>query len=216
MKRKFATTCVHVGSEPDSSTGAVVPPISLATTFAQKGLGSLNGVDESNSFGKGFEYSRTGNPTRGAFERAIAAVEYGKFGLAFSSGLAATNTILQSLRSGDHIVCIDDVYGGTQRLFRRVLAPHANLSFTFLDMSDPQTVADALTSKTKLIWVESPTNPTLKISDIKALAAVARAIDRQDLWLVVDNTFMSPYLQNPLLLGADIVLHSVTKYIGGH
>lgn len=213
---KFATVVVHAGNEPDPRTGAVVPPISLATTFAQKGLGQVNGVEDPNSFGKGYEYSRTGNPTRGAFERAIAAVEQGQYGIAFSSGLAATSAILQTLLSGDHVVCIDDVYGGTQRLFRRVAHPGSNLDFTFLDMSDPSKVKAAITPKTKLIWLESPTNPTLKITDIRAIADVIKETGRKDLWLVVDNTFMSPYLQNPLVLGADIVLHSVTKYIGGH
>jgi len=217
MKRKFATTVVHVGNEPDSVTGAVVPSISLATTFAQKGLGQLHGVDDPNSLGKGYEYSRTGNPTRGAFERAIAAVEQGRHGIAFASGLAATSAILQTLLSGDHVVCIDDVYGGTQRLFRRIAHPASNLDFTFLDMSDPMKVKAAITPKTKLIWLESPTNPTLKITDIRAIADVIKETGRQqDIWLVVDNTFMSPYLQNPLTLGANIVLHSVTKYIGGH
>ncbi len=155
----------------------------------------MNGADEPNSFGKGFEYSRTGNPTRGAFERAMAAVEHGQFGLAFASGLSATSTIIQTLQSGDHVICIDDVYGGTQRLFRRVANPNANLSFAFLDMSDPILIKTAITSKTKLIWVESPTNPTLKISDIRAIADVVSSVGRDDLWLVVDNTFMSPYLQ---------------------
>jgi cystathionine gamma-lyase len=180
-------------------------------------LGQLHGIDDPNSLGKGYEYSRTGNPTRGAFERAIAAVEQGRHGIAFASGLAATSAILQTLLSGDHVVCIDDVYGGTQRLFRRIAHPASNLDFTFLDMSDPMKVKAAITPKTKLIWLESPTNPTLKITDIRAIADVIKETGRQqDIWLVVDNTFMSPYLQNPLTLGANIVLHSVTKYIGGH
>jgi len=211
----FATVCVHAGSEPDAVTGAVVPPISLATTFAQASLGNLCGVDSPNSIGRGFEYSRTGNPTRGAFERAIAACEQGAYGLAFASGLAATNAIMSCLATHDEVICIDDVYGGTQRMFRQICAPNCGIKFTFMDFSDVSAVAAAVTSKTKLIWVESPTNPTLKISDIKALAAVARG-GGQDIWLVVDNTFMSPYLQTPLDLGAHVVLHSVTKYIGGH
>jgi len=167
-----------------------------------------------NSFGRGYEYSRTGNPTRGAFERAIATVEFANHGLAFSSGQAATSAVLQTLHAGDHVVCIDDVYGGTQRLFRQVLTDHALLTFTFLDMSNPNDVEKAITEKTKLLWLESPTNPTLKITDIAAISEITKKFP--NLWYVVDNTFMSPYLQNPLNLGADIVLHSVTKYIGGH
>ena len=194
----------------------MVPPISLATTFAQNGLGRISGVDYANSHGRGFEYSRTGNPTRGAFERVIAACEHGKYGLAFSSGLAATSALIYALKSGDHVICIDDVYGGTQRFFRRIVSPGANLSFSFMDFSDPELIAAAITPKTALVWLESPTNPTLKVSDIRAIADVVRRQGRSDLWLVVDNTFFSPYLQNPLDLGAHIVVHSVTKYIGGH
>ena len=151
----FATLAVHAGSEPDASTGAVVPPISLATTFSQIGLGQKHGIDDRNSFGKGFEYSRTGNPTRGSFERAIAAVERGTFGLAFASGLAATNAIIQTLKSGDHVICIDDVYGGTQRLFRQIVGPGSALSFTFIDMSNSN-LQDAITPATRLIWLEVP------------------------------------------------------------
>lgn len=212
----FATLAIHVGSEPDSSTGAVVVPISLATTYSQKGLGSLNGTQEANSFGKGFEYSRTGNPTRGAFERALAAVEHAKYGLAFASGLAATTAIIQTLNSGDHVICIDDVYGGTQRLFRRIVNPGSSLTFSFIDMSKPEEIIAAIQPNTKLVWIESPTNPTLKITDIRAVADALAKSPHGKITLVVDNTFMSPYLQNPLDLGADIVLHSVTKYIGGH
>jgi cystathionine gamma-lyase len=162
--KHFATLACHVGSEPDAVTGAVTAPISLATTFAQKGLGNLYGVDAANSLGKGFEYSRTGNPTRGAFERALAAVEHGAYGIAFASGLAATTAITQILKQGDHVVCIDDVYGGTQRYFRMIAAPLCGMEFTFIDMSDISAVAAAITEKTKLIWIESPTNPTLKIT----------------------------------------------------
>lgn len=211
---RFETLLVHAGQEPDSKSGAVVVPISLASTFAQNGVGQKNGLEDVNSFGRGYEYSRTGNPTRGSFERAIASVEYAKHGLAFSSGQAATAVICQTLNAGDHVICIDDVYGGTQRLFRRVLSDHANITFTFIDMADPILVQNAITPKTKLVWLESPTNPTLKITDIKAIGEITKQYE--DIWFVVDNTFMSPYLQNPLTLGADIVLHSVTKYIGGH
>lgn len=178
-KANFQTVAIHVGSEPDSRTGAVNVPISLATTFSQKGLGSLSGVDDANSLGKGYEYSRTGNPTRGAFERALAAVEHATHGIAFSSGLAATSSILQTLQHGDHAVCIDDVYGGTQRLFRRIATANMNMSFTFIDMSDPESIKKAITSKTKLVWVESPTNPTLKISDIAAIAKVVKSFGHE-------------------------------------
>ena len=212
----FATLAVHVGSEPDPRSGAVTVPISLATTFAQPGLGVLHGVDDNNSHGKGYEYSRTGNPTRGAFERALAAVERGKHGVAFASGLSATATLLHTLKTGDKVICIDDVYGGTQRLFRQIVGPGAGIEFEFMDMSSPASVAAAITLSTKMIWIETPTNPTLKVTDIKAVASAVRSTGRNDIWIVVDNTFMSPYLQNPLTLGATVVLHSVTKYIGGH
>ena len=212
--KHFATLAVHVGSEPDPITGAVTTPISLATTFAQKGLGNLHGRDDANSWNKGYEYSRTGNPTRGSFERAIAAVEHGKYAIAFASGMAATAAVIQCLNYGDHIVCIDDVYGGTQRYFRRIVNPMCNITFTFIDMADPETIKNAIQPNTKIVWLESPTNPTLKITDIKLVADIVKTFE--NVWLVVDNTFMSPYLQNPLDLGGDIVMHSVTKYIGGH
>ena len=214
--KHFATLAVHVGSEPDPVSGAVVVPISLATTFAQPQLGQLMGRDDRNSHGCGFEYSRTGNPTRGAFERALAAVEHGAHGLAFASGLSATAAIMHTLKTGDHVLCIDDVYGGTQRLFRQIVAPGSGVDFGFLDMSMPEQVVAALTANTKLVWIESPTNPTLKVTDIRAVSEAIRSAGRPDIWIVVDNTFMSPYLQQPLDLGATIVLHSVTKYIGGH
>jgi cystathionine gamma-lyase len=209
----FATVAVHAGSEPDARTGAVVPPISLATTFAQAGLGLPAGKEDPNSFGRGYEYSRTGNPTRGAFERAMAACERGKGAVAFASGLGAASAILTCLRAGDHVICIDDVYGGTQRLLRTVMGPLSNITTTFMDFSDPLKVAAAVTPKTALIWIETPTNPTLKVTDIQAIRT---AVTRHDIWIVVDNTFFTPYLQQPLRLGASIVLHSCTKYIGGH
>lgn len=212
---KFATLAVHAGSEPDSN-GAVVPAISLATTFAQIGLGLPAGKESLNSFGKGFEYSRTGNPTRGAFERAIAACERGKHAVAFASGLAAASAIVSCLRAGDHIICIDDVYGGTQRLLRDILSPLAGISTTFMDFSDPTKVLQQISSGTTLIWLETPTNPTLKVTDIRAISDAVNALGRNDIWIVVDNTFFTPYLQQPLTLGASIVLHSCTKYIGGH
>lgn len=230
-RQSFATLAIHVGSEPDRSTGAVVAPISLATTFAQAELGHPNGSQDPNSWGKGFEYSRTGNPTRGAFERAMAAVERGNYASAFckkpfyeiyvntinlfllASGIAAISAVLSLFSAGDHIVCIDDVYGGSQRLFRRLLTEHVKMEFTFVDMSDMRNITSACKPNTKLIWVESPTNPTLRITDIRAVAAIAK---EHKAIMVVDNTFFTPFFQNPLDLGADIVVHSVTKYIGGH
>ena len=212
----FATLAVHVGSEPDAVTGAVCVPISLATTFAQPQLGQLMGKEDANSWGRGYEYSRTGNPTRGAFERALAAVEHANYGIAFASGLSATATLMHTLKTGDHVVCIDDVYGGTQRIFRQVVAPNSGVDFTFIDMAEPAAVVAALTPTTRMIWIETPTNPTLKVTDIRAVTEAVRAGGRPDVWVVVDNTFMSPYLQQPLDLGATVVLHSVTKYIGGH
>jgi len=212
----FATLAIHVGSEPDPITGAVTVPISLATTFAQPQLGKLQGKGDANSHGAGYEYSRTGNPTRGAFERALAAVEHGKFCLAFASGLSATATLMHSLKTGDHVICIDDVYGGTQRIFRQIVGPGSGIDFTFTDMSVPSQVVSLIRPSTKMCWIESPTNPTLKITDIRSICDAVKTAGRPDIWVVVDNTFMSPYLQQPLDLGATVVLHSVTKYIGGH
>lgn len=199
----FATRAIHAGQAPEPSTGAVCVPISLGTTFVQ----------ESPGVHKGYDYSRSGNPTREAFETCVASIENAKYGLAFSSGSAATATIINMLKSGDHVVTVDDVYGGTQRFFRRVATPSMNMNFTFVDASKTELLAKAVTEKTKLVWLETPTNPTLKICDIKACAEVAHKVGAV---VVVDNTFMSPALQNPLDLGADIVVHSVTKYINGH
>lgn len=199
----FGTRAIHAGQDPDPRTGAVAVPISLATTFVQKSPGVHSG----------YEYSRSGNPTRTAFEECIASLENGKHGFGFASGLAAESTILHMLKAGDNIVCIDDVYGGTNRLFTRVLGPSMGLTTTFVDFTSEGALEAAITEKTKLIWLETPTNPTLKISDISAASAVAR---KHKIPLVVDNTFMSPYFQKPLDLGADIVMHSCTKYIGGH
>lgn len=216
-QQKFATLAVHVGSEPDSVTGAVVPPISLATTYAQAQLGQLAGVNDPNSCGMGYEYQRTGNPTRGAFERAVAAVENGKYGIAFSSGLGATTSIMMTLSTGDHVICIDDVYGGTQRMFRRVMEGQFGIKFTFMDLSDPDAIVAAIRPETKMLWMETPTNPTMKVTDVRQVAKAVKVMaNRPDIFIVTDNTFATPYLQNPLDLGADIVLHSVTKYIGGH
>jgi cystathionine gamma-lyase len=198
----FSTRAIHAGQAPDAATGAVVVPIYQTSTFAQQGVGKH----------RGYEYSRTRNPTRVALEQCIAALEGGKHGLAFASGMAAEATIMQLLKPGDHTLAVDDLYGGTYRLFRRVLEP-MGLSFSFVDGTDPKAVEKALTDRTRLVWLESPTNPLLKLVDIQAVSALAHA--RQAL-VVVDNTFMSPYFQRPLALGADIVVHSATKYLGGH
>ena len=198
----FGTKAIHAGQEPDPRTGAVMVPIFQTSTFAQKSPGEHTG----------YEYARTGNPTRTAYEACVAALENGKHALAFSSGLATIDTLLHTLQSGDHVICADDVYGGTYRLFSQVLT-RFGLEFTFMDLSDLQKVEAAITPKTKMLWIESPTNPMLKIFDIRGLATVAR---RKNVISVVDNTFMSPYFQRPLDLGADIVIHSVTKYMNGH
>ena len=198
----FSTRAVHAGQEPDRSTGAVVVPIYQTSTFAQEAVGKH----------RGYEYSRTGNPTRAALEQCIASLEGGAHGLAFASGMAAEAAIMQLLKPNDHTVAVDDLYGGTYRLFRRVLEP-MGLSFSFVDGSDLQAVERALTDRTRMVWVESPTNPLLKLVDIAAVSKLAHA---NKALVVVDNTFMSPYFQRPLSLGADIVVHSATKYLGGH
>jgi cystathionine beta-lyase/cystathionine gamma-synthase len=202
----------HENAPSGNPTGAVVVPISVATTFRQFSPGQPTAVDDLNSFGAGYEYSRTGNPTRGAFERAMISAEKGsRFAVAFASGSAATAAVVHCLQSGDHILCIDDVYGGTQRYFRRIVRPNMGIEIDFCDMST--VVALPFKPNTKLVWVESPTNPTLKVSDI---VAIAQTCKEKKCWLAVDNTFCSPYFQSPLELGADLAVHSVTKYIGGH
>jgi cystathionine gamma-lyase len=198
----FSTRAIHAGQEPDPTTGAVAVPIYQTSTYAQDAVGKH----------RGYEYSRTGNPTRAALETCIAALEGGAHGLAFASGMAGEAAVMQLLKPGDHTVAVDDLYGGTYRLFRRVLEP-MGLSFSFVDGSDLTAVEKSLTDRTRMVWVESPTNPLLKLVDIEAVSKLAHA--RQAL-LVVDNTFMSPYFQRPLSLGADIVVHSATKYLGGH
>ncbi|WP_199424859.1 cystathionine gamma-synthase [Actinotalea solisilvae] len=201
----FSTRAIHAGSEPDPTTGAVVPPIYQVSTYKQDGVGGLR---------NGYEYSRSANPTRTALEEALAAVEGGARAFAFSSGLAAEDTLLRAvLRPGDHVVVPDDAYGGTYRLVARVFGPWG-VDHTPVDLSDVDAVAAAIEpGRTKAVWVETPTNPLLGVSDIAALAALARAAGAV---LVVDNTFATPYLQQPLALGADVVVHSTTKYIGGH
>ncbi|OMC53063.1 cystathionine gamma-synthase [Mycobacterium sp. IS-836] len=200
----LATKAIHAGYRPDPATGAVNTPIYASSTFAQDGVGGLRG---------GFEYARTGNPTRSALEASLAAVEEGTFARAFSSGMAATDCALRAmLRPGDHVVIPNDAYGGTFRLIDKVFTPW-NVGYTPVALSDLDAVRDAITPTTRLVWVETPTNPLLSIADIAALADLGRQHSAK---VLVDNTFASPALQQPLTLGADVVLHSTTKYIGGH
>jgi cystathionine gamma-lyase len=183
----------------------------LATTFKQTQPGVPTEHEDPNSFGLGYEYSRTGNPTRGSFERAVAVAEKADYCVAFSSGSAATSAVIHCLEHGDHVLCIDDVYGGTQRYFRRIVTSTMGISFDFVDMTPVTNIP--FKENTRLLWVETPTNPTLKITDIQAVSVEAK---KKNCLLAVDNTFCSPYFQTPLELGADLVVHSVTKYIGGH
>ena len=199
---EFETKAIHEGQQSDPQTGAVIVPIYLTSTYEQQAIGQH----------KGYEYSRTGNPTRNALEEALASIENAKYGLAFASGLAATTTVLSLLKSGDHIVAGDDLYGGTYRLLERVVK-NWGVTTTYVDIDNLADFETAIQPNTKLIWIETPTNPLLKIVDIPALANIAR---KHNIVLVVDNTFASPYFQKPLDLGADIVVHSTTKYLGGH
>ncbi|MHB8631783.1 MAG: cystathionine gamma-synthase [Candidatus Limnocylindria bacterium] len=202
-KQSFETLAIHAGQEPELATGAVVVPIFQTSTFAQEAVGK----------DKGFDYARTANPTRKALETCLAALESGAWGLAFASGMAGEDAIAHLLNTGDHVVMGDDVYGGTYRLFKRVFEGHG-VSMTAVDMRDHRAVRRAIIKrKTRLLWIESPTNPMLKVIDIGAMAEIAH---RAKALAVVDNTFASPYLQQPLLLGADLVTHSTTKYLGGH
>ncbi len=198
----FDTRAIHVGQEPDPATGAVVVPIYQTSTYAQTDVGAT----------KGYDYSRTQNPTRAALEKCLASLEGCEYGLAFSSGMGAITTVLLLLRSGDHVLSCNDVYGGTYRLFRRVFEQYG-LQFTFVDMTDLDATARAFRPNTRLIWLETPTNPLMKVIDISAVANLAK---KANAWTAVDNTFASPYLQQPLALGADIVMHSTTKFLGGH
>jgi cystathionine gamma-synthase len=200
----FSTRAIHVGQEPDATTGSVIVPIHATSTFAQDGVGGTRG---------GYEYSRTGNPTRAALQECIASLEGGRHGFAFSSGMAATDVVLRALlRPGDHVVLPDDAYGGTFRLLDKVLRGWG-VDYTPVALSDLDAVRSALRPATKVVWCETPTNPLLRISDVAALAELAHGADAR---LAVDNTFASPYLQSPLRLGADVVVHSSTKYLGGH
>ncbi|MHC9085646.1 cystathionine gamma-synthase [Luteimonas sp. RIT-PG2_3] len=199
----LGTKAIHAGQSPDPSTGAVMPPIYATSTYAQ----ASPGVHQ------GFEYSRTHNPTRFAYERCVAGLEGGSRGFAFASGMAATSTLLELLDSGDHVVAMDDIYGGSYRLFERVRRRSAGLHFSFVDLTDLAAFEASFTSKTKLVWIETPTNPMLKIVDIRAVADIAH---KRGLLVVVDNTFASPIVQRPLEHGADVVMHSATKYLNGH
>lgn len=199
---EFETKAIHSGQEADKTTGATIVPIYQTSTYTQESLGKH----------KGYEYSRTGNPTRTSLEEALAALENGNFGLCFASGLAATSTVLFTLQAGDEVVAGDDLYGGSSRLFNKVFS-NFNIRFTFVDGRDPKNFEAAITDKTKLIWLETPTNPMLRLCDIKAVSEIAK---KKKVLLAVDNTFASPYFQKPLDLGADIVVHSTTKYLGGH
>jgi len=202
MPTGFSTRAIHAGQEPEATTGAVNVPVFQTSTFAQEGIGQH----------KGYEYARTKNPTRTALEACIASLEGGTHGFAFASGLAAIDVVLRLLEPGDHVIAGDDMYGGTFRLFERVAKP-TGITFSFVDMRDPQNVRAALTPQTRMIYAETPTNPMMRLCDLEAIGTVAGEAGCP---LVVDNTFMSPYLQNPLALGASIVVHSTTKYIGGH
>lgn len=200
---RFGTKAIHAGQSPDPSTGAICTPIYQTSTFVQKSPGEIIGE---------YDYSRAANPTRTALEANLASLEGGKHGLVYSSGVAATGAVLHLLKSGDHVVLCDDVYGGTNRLFHKVFA-QLGIEITLVDMTDHDATKAAIRENTKLIWIETPTNPTLKIVDIAVLAEMGKAAGAM---VCVDNTFCSPYLQIPLALGADIVCHSLTKYIGGH
>lgn len=200
--KKTATKFIHAGSTPDPSTGAIMTPIYQTSTYVQ----SAPGVNQ------GFEYARSQNPTRKALEEALAVIENGKFGLAFSSGVAATDAVIKLLSPGDEVIAANDMYGGTYRLFTKIFEKYG-IKFIYVDTTDIKNIEAVVTAKTKLIWIETPTNPLMNITDIEAVAAISKNAGS---WLCVDNTFASPYLQNPLDLGADIVMHSSTKYLGGH
>lgn len=199
----FNTRAIHAGQQADPSTGAVMTPIYATSTYRQ----SSPGVHQ------GYEYSRTRNPTRTAFEDCIASLESGSRGFAFASGMAAINTLIDLLNHGDHVIAMDDLYGGTFRLFDKVKTRTNDLSFSFVDMTNPDNITAAITSKTKMIWLETPSNPMLKLAD---LAAIAKIAHQHNLLAVVDNTFATPWIQRPLELGFDIVIHSATKYLNGH
>ena len=199
---KQATKYIHAGAEPDPSTGAIMTPIFQTSTYVQEAPGK----------NKGYEYARSQNPTRFALERAFAEIENAKYGLAFSSGVAATDAVIKLLQPGDEVICANDMYGGTYRLFTKVFEKFG-IRFNYIDTTNVSNISNSITANTKLVWLETPTNPLMNITDIAAVAAVTKP---KNILLAVDNTFASPYLQNPIDLGADIVMHSVTKYLGGH
>jgi cystathionine gamma-lyase len=203
---KFATRAIHVGQEPNTKeggTGDVVVPIHMSSTFARKEVTVPT---------HGYEYSRTGNPTRYALEKCLASLENAEFALAYASGLAAEMNVMYLLKKGDHVVAFDDLYGGTRRMFDKILGNYG-LEFTYVDARNPENVEKAIREETRMVWIETPTNPMMRLCDIKAISEIA---GKRNILTVVDNTFMSPYFQNPLDWGADIVLHSTTKYLGGH
>jgi len=202
-KRAFATRAIHAGQQPDPTTGAIMPPIYATSTYVQ----------ESPGVHKGYEYSRTQNPTRMAYERCVADLESGTHGFAFASGMAAIGTILELIDTGSHVIALDDLYGGSRRLFSDVRERSSGLEFSYVDMTDPGAVENALRDNTRMIWIESPSNPLLKIIDFRAIAEIAAG---KDILLVCDNTFATPYLQRPLELDCDIVMHSATKFLNGH
>jgi len=202
QRLRFDSLAIHAGQEPDPTTGAIMTPVYLTSTYVQSGPGEH----------KGFEYSRTHNPTRNALEACAAALEGAKYGLCYASGLAATDNLMHLLNAGDHVVAGDDMYGGTYRIFDKVWR-RSGLDFTFVDLTDPAAFEAAIRPETRLLWLETPTNPMLKLFDIEKLCEIAR---RRGILTVVDNTFMSPYFQRPLSLGADIVTHSMTKFLNGH
>jgi len=199
---RFSTVCIHAGQTPDPATGAIITPIYQTSTYVQEGLGRH----------KGYEYGRTQNPTRAALEANVAAIEHGRAGFAFASGMAAIGAVASLLKAGDHVVVSDNTYGGTFRLFDKVLSRYG-LTFSYVDTSRPALVEQALTPQTRLLFVETPTNPLMKLTDLAAVAAIAHA---RAVGLVVDNTFASPYVQRPIDFGADLVVHSTTKYLNGH
>ena len=202
MKQRFETRASHVGCDPDPGTGAIMTPIFQTSTFVQESPGKH----------KGYDYSRTRNPTRTALEENFASLEEGRYGLAFSSGMSAASAIMQLLSAGEHVICGDDVYGGTFRLFDKVLKRY-HLEFDFIDLTDHRSLEPHMKANTRLLWLESPSNPLLKITDIEAVAGFAK---KHHILTVVDNTFATPFFQKPLMLGADIVMHSTTKYLNGH
>ncbi len=199
---KAATKFIHAGTTPDPSTGAIMTPIYQTSTYVQEAPG----------INKGYEYARSQNPTRKALEDALAIIENGKHGLAFGSGVAATDAVIKLLNPGDEVICANDMYGGTYRLFTKIFEKYG-IKFIYVDTTNAENIQASVTAKTKLIWIETPTNPLMNITDIEAVSHISKAAGA---WLCVDNTFASPYLQNPLDLGADIVMHSATKYLGGH